>query len=110
MVSDKEASDGVFAIVESVAKAERTDQMERSQSHINHVVGGPMSTYSNPWHRPGQPQQGPREYSTDAKPIEYQGHQIFERLPGKCWDVVKDGTCVTQRAGLAGAKRFIDAT
>ena len=68
-----------------------------------------MSTYSNPWHRPGQPQQGPREYSTDAKPIEYRGYQIFERIRGQCWDVVKDGTCVTQRAGLSGAKRFIDA-
>lgn len=30
------------------------------------------------------------------------------RIPGVVWDVVKDGVCVTQRAGLSGAKSFIE--
>lgn len=110
VVSDKETSTGVFAIIESVAEEKCSDQMERAESNTNDVLGERMSaTYSNPWYLAGRPQQGPSEYRTDAKPLEYRGFQIFERIPGKCWDVVKDGTCVTQRAGLDGAKRFIDA-
>lgn len=94
----------------AVAEEKCSDQMERAESNTNDVLGERMSaTYSNPWYLAGRPQQGPSEYRTDAKPLEYRGFQIFERIPGKCWDVVKDGTCVTQRAGLDGAKRFIDA-
>lgn len=65
--------------------------------------------YANPWHKPHGKGYGPDVYRTDAKPREYRGYLIFERIPAVCWDVVKDGVCVTQRAGLNGAKRAIDA-
>lgn len=67
-----------------------------------------MTTYRNPWHHPAHPQQGPREYTTDARPVAYRGYLIYPRIPGVVWDVVKGGECVTQRAGLSGAKAFID--
>lgn len=67
-----------------------------------------MSAYRNPWHNPARPNQGPRVYHTDARPIEYLGYLIYQRIPGVVWDVVKDGECVTQRAGLSGAKAFVD--
>lgn len=68
-----------------------------------------MATYTNPWYKPGKPEYGPPTYETRAVPMEYHGYLIYERIPGTCWDVVKDGACVTQRAGLSGAKWFIDA-
>lgn len=64
--------------------------------------------YRNPWHRPGRPEYGPAIYSTGATPIEYRGHLIYHRQTN-VWDVVKDGACVTQCAGLGGAKRAVDA-
>lgn len=67
-----------------------------------------MTTYRNPWHNPAHPNQGPRVYETDAQPIEYGGYLIYQRIPGVVWDVVRDGVCVTQRAGLSGAKSFIE--
>jgi len=67
-----------------------------------------MHTYTNPWHKPHQPMYGPATYQTDAGPIEYRGHLIFRRLPA-VFDVVKDGKCLAQRAGLNGAKAVIDA-
>lgn len=66
-----------------------------------------MTRYANPWHKPGKPEYGPAEYETDAGPVTYGGHLIFHRLP-LCWDVVKDGACVTQMAGPNGARRAID--
>ncbi len=64
------------------------------------------AAYRNPWHRPEAPTlYGPAMYSTTAKPVQHAGHSIFERIPGCVWDVVRDGVCVTQRAGLNGAKR-----
>ena len=68
-----------------------------------------MATYKNPWH----PDYGPSMYETDAKPIHYRGYLIYHRINsvssgGNVWDVVMDGTCVTQRAGQDGAKRAID--
>ena len=67
-----------------------------------------MATYKNPRYQFGLPQYGPAEYSTDATPKEYKGYLIFERVRGHVWDIVKDGTCVHQRAGLNGAKEAID--
>lgn len=69
-----------------------------------------MSTasYINPWHKPGRPEYGPREYQTNARPTSYRGYLIYPRIAGSVWDVVKDGACVTQRAGMEGAKRAID--
>lgn len=64
-----------------------------------------MSTYRNPWHRPFDATYGPAFYTTEAKPTEHAGHLIYQRIPGQVWDVVRDGVCVTQRAGPAGAMR-----
>ena len=66
------------------------------------------ATYRNPWHKPGNPSYGPAEYQTDAKPVQYGGCLIYQRIPGHCWDVVKDGVCLTQRAGPRGARDYID--
>lgn len=62
-----------------------------------------MATYKNPWHTPGKDCYGPAMYQTDAKPFEHAGCLIYERIPGRCWDVVRDGVCQTQRAGKRGA-------
>lgn len=59
--------------------------------------------YKNPWHTPGNAIYGPAMYTTDAKPFAHAGCLIYERIPGRCWDVVKDGVCKTQRAGRRGA-------
>jgi hypothetical protein len=67
-----------------------------------------LTTYINPWHNPRTNTYGPAEYVTDAKPTEYKGFLIYERISGHVWDVVKDGRCVTQRAGLNGARNYID--
>ena len=75
-----------------------------------------MTTYINPWHKPGKSEYGPARYSTDTKPTSYKGFLIYNRIEAwsgsgsGVWDVVKDGRCVTQRAGLNGAKSFIDET
>lgn len=62
-----------------------------------------MARYTNPWHNPHDPKYGPAMYETDAEPFEHAGHLIYERIAGRCWDVVKAGVCVTQRAGKRGA-------
>lgn len=70
---------------------------------------GDTTSYRNPWHRPDAPMYGPARYETTARPVEYRGHLIFERIRGTCWDVVKDGACITQRAGINGARSAVDA-
>lgn len=67
-----------------------------------------MATYRNPWHKTNGG-YGPAMYETSAKPVVYGGYEIFERVAGHVWDVVKDGVCITQRAGINGAKQAIDA-
>jgi hypothetical protein len=74
-----------------------------------------MAIYRNPWHKQGADHYGPAFYETEAKPIEYRGYQIYQRLPGAGVDIVKDGVCVTQRAvktlgpkGREGLKHEID--
>lgn len=66
------------------------------------------TSYKNPWHNPSNSMYGPERYYTHAEPKEYKGFLIYERITGSCWDVVKDGACVTQRAGPNGARRSID--
>lgn len=63
-----------------------------------------MARYRNPWHEPRDPRYGPAEYETDARPFAHAGCLIYERIAGRCWDVVKNGVCVTQRAGPRGAR------
>lgn len=67
-----------------------------------------MATYRNPWHCPHDSKYGPAMYETNAKPVLYRGYEIYNRIPGAVWDVVKDGVCVTQRAGKTGALSYID--
>lgn len=64
-------------------------------------------TYQNPWYKPRRPEFGPKRFATTAKPMEYRGHQIYHRLP-QVFDVVRDGVCISQRAGMGGAKRHVD--
>jgi len=64
--------------------------------------------YRNPWHKPMHPQYGPAYYTTNENPTKYKGFLIYERICDQVWDVVRDGECVAQRAGLNGAKRAID--
>lgn len=64
-------------------------------------------TYSNSFHNPLNRDSKP-EIICESKPVEYKGHLIFERIKGVCYDVVKDGVCIGMRAGISGAKRFID--
>jgi hypothetical protein len=59
--------------------------------------------YRNPWHKHNG-SQGPAFYETNAKPFEHAGCLIYERIHGVVWDVVRDGVCLTQRAGRNGAK------
>lgn len=64
--------------------------------------------YINPWHHPNRTDYGPSHFTTEALPTAYSGFQIFQRIEGHVWDVVKNGRCVAQRAGINGAKRAID--
>lgn len=72
-----------------------------------------MTTYINPWHKPGRPEYGPARYETDAKPTLYRGYEIYDRVHGPVgrgvWDIVRDGVCVSQFAGLRGAMDAVDA-
>lgn len=65
------------------------------------------ATYRNPWFTTSG-NYGPEFYKTDAKPVEYRGFQIFQRIPG-AWELVKDGVCLTQRAGKQGPRNLADA-
>ncbi len=66
-----------------------------------------LATYKNPFH--SEKYHGSKPIiETDAKPLEYKGFVIYERIRGSVWDVVKNGSVVTMRAGLNGAKQFID--
>ena len=64
--------------------------------------------YINPWHNLRKSEYGPAFYQTDNKPIQYKGYLIINRIPNCVWDIVKDGKCITQRAGINGAKHIID--
>ena len=65
------------------------------------------ASYINPWHKQESGSDSAPMFTTDAKPVEYRGFLIYRRLPAS-FEVVKDGICLTQRAGLTGAKWAID--
>ncbi len=68
-----------------------------------------MFSYTSNWR--GDKGQ-PMNYTCETKPEEYRGYQLFTRIKGKpgnqVIDVVKDGVCVTQMAGLNGARQAVD--
>lgn len=68
-----------------------------------------MSKYKNLCFKPSKPEYGPEFYETDVKPTDYRGYLVYERIKGSVWDVVKDDVCITQMAGMSGAKAAIDA-
>lgn len=47
---------------------------------------------------------GPPMYETSIKPVKHAGCLIYERIQGHVWDVVRNGVCLSQRAGLGGAR------
>ena len=71
-----------------------------------------MATYRNPWHNAKNNTYGPAVYETSAEPVQYGGYQLYMRVqgrPGACGvDVVREGVCVTQMAGMNGARRSVD--
>jgi hypothetical protein len=69
---------------------------------------GAKFKYRNPWHKPHTTDYGPEGYTTDKKPIEYRGFQIFNRFKG-CHELVKGGVCLTQRAGGGALHELADA-
>lgn len=66
-----------------------------------------MAKYKNPFYSPKIMDSKP-VIETDAKPLQYKGYFIYERIKGICFDIVKKGVCVGMYAGLNGAKRAID--
>lgn len=66
------------------------------------------ATYKNPWHRPHSSEYGPAAFTTTVKPMPHGGYLIYHRLPN-VFDVVRNGVCVMQCAGINGAKGRIDA-
>jgi hypothetical protein len=58
--------------------------------------------YKNPWHKADQlDTYGPKFYETEARAIKAGPYLVYQRLKGVCWDWVKDGVCLTQRAGFS---------
>lgn len=85
-------------------RATRAQAKGRAQQWCRYLKGRRMSaTYRNPWRKPNGA-NGPEFFETTATPFEHAGCLIYERIPGVCWDVVRDGVCLTQRAGRNGAK------
>ena len=90
------------------------EDLEGSPEAGSPALRATEAEYRNPWHVPGKQEYGPAVYHTTARPTSYNGFQIYHRIKsysagGDCFDIVKDGVCVGQYAGLSGAKRAIDA-
>ena len=66
-----------------------------------------MVKYKNKFYSP-KCQDSKPVIETDAKPVEYKGYLIYERIKGVCFDIVKRGVCVSMYAGINGAKEAID--
>lgn len=66
-----------------------------------------MAKYKNQFYSPKNSDSKP-VIETDAKPAQYKGYLIYERIKGVCFDIVKNGVCVGMYAGLNGAKQAID--
>lgn len=64
--------------------------------------------YRNPWFVEGKAHYGPEFYSTTAKPVDYRGFQIVSHHKGD-HRLVKDGVCLTIRAGRNGPRNLADA-
>jgi hypothetical protein len=71
------------------------------------------TTYRNSFYKPdgvdgaGRPcAYGPKFYETESVPVEHAGLLIYQRqeFGYPVFDVVKDGVCLSQMAGLGGAK------
>lgn len=62
--------------------------------------------YLNPWS--ADPVSKPEYFETTVKPIDYRGFQIVHRFE-KSHELVKDGVCLTQRAGGGALKSLVDA-
>ncbi len=80
---------------------EATDSPDVSQK------AGSIATYRNSFYD-AMHGHDPEIYRTEARPIEYKGCLLYQRLKGVCWDVVKDGVCIGQYAGRRGAEAFVD--
>jgi hypothetical protein len=89
------------------AYAESLDEISRARYESAMAKAAEVS-YRNPWHDPRDARYGPAFYTTSARPTRHAGHEIYHRHES-CWDVVKDGVCVAQRAGFNGAKRAAEA-
>lgn len=63
-------------------------------------------TYQNPWHNQDDRYSRPL-FECEKRPTEYKGYKIYHRIKD-CFDIVKDGVCISQMAGLNGAKKAID--
>lgn len=64
-----------------------------------------MKTYRNQWFKGGKG-YGPEMYEPERKVTSHCGFDIFYRAG--CYDVVKDGECKTQMAGINSAKRWCE--
>lgn len=56
-------------------------------------------TYRNPWAKPHESQV----FETDSTPILHAGAEIYKH--SSYFDVVKAGTCITERGSIEEAKR-----
>lgn len=65
-----------------------------------------MIKYKNPFYCLKWDNSSPEYEGKDYQ--EYRGFLIVERIKGRVWDVVKNDTLISMRAGLNGAKSFID--
>lgn len=67
-----------------------------------------MARYKNKWF----PKYGPEYFETEDLGVEYHGYMIYQRPDPDTgimiFDIVKDGVCVSQMAGINGAYRAID--
>lgn len=65
-----------------------------------------MTTYRNGFYMPHQGDNC-AFYTTDAKPVEYHGYLVYQRVK-VTWDYVKSGVCVAQRSGFDKNRPFED--
>lgn len=71
-----------------------------------------MANYKNAFYNPLY-QGSALVIVTNSEPVHYRGYLIYHRIKGttksgNVFDVVKDGVCIGNYAGINGAKAFID--
>ncbi|MET3815378.1 hypothetical protein [Pantoea sp. UYEF8] len=64
-----------------------------------------MTKYQNIWFKGGKG-YGPEYYEPERKVASHCGFDIYYRAA--CFDVVQDGTCLTQMAGINGARKWCE--